>query len=65
MKLCNYISITLFKQLIKLGFPVYKYPINSYDGKPVYYTKDQSDPDWINCDAYRVPTYAEVLDWLF
>ena len=31
--------------------------------KPVYYTKDLFDPDWMDCDAYKIPTYAEVLDW--
>jgi len=63
MSYTDYISVDLLKELLDFKFPAYKYPENGYDGKPVYYTKDENDPDWMNCDAYRIPTYAEVLDW--
>lgn len=60
---CDYITTDLLKELIDHNFPAYKYSIGGYDGKPVYYTKDLFDPDWRECDAYKIPTYAEVLDW--
>ena len=60
---CDYITADLLKELIDHNFPAYKYSVGGYDGKPVYYTKDLSDPDWRECDAYKIPTYAEVLDW--
>lgn len=60
---CDYITADLLKELIDHNFPAYKYSVGGYDGKPVYYTKDLFDPDWRDCDAYKIPTYAEVLDW--
>ena len=60
---CDYITADLLKELIDHNFPAYKYSVGGYDGKPVYYTKDLFDPDWMECDAYKIPTYAEVLDW--
>lgn len=57
------ISIGLLKELLNYDFPAYKYLTNGYDGSPVYYTKDKNDPEWSNCDAYRIPTYADVIDW--
>lgn len=60
---CDYITADLLKELIDHNFPAYKYSVGGYDGKPVYYTKDLFDPDWMDCDAYKIPTYAEVLDW--
>lgn len=60
---CDYITADLLKELIGHNFPAYKYSVGGYDGKPVYYTKDLFDPDWRECDAYKIPTYAEVMDW--
>ena len=60
---CDDITADLLKELIDHNFPAYKYSVGGYDGKPVYYTKDLFDPDWMECDAYKIPTYAEVLDW--
>ena len=60
---CDYITADLLKELIDHNFPAYKYSVGGYDGKPVYYTKDLFDPEWRECDAYKIPTYAEVLDW--
>lgn len=60
---CDHITADLLKELIDHNFPAYKYSVGGYDGKPVYYTKDLFDPDWTECDAYKIPTYAEVLDW--
>lgn len=60
---CDYVTADLLKELIDHNFPAYKYSVGGYDGKPVYYTKDLFDPEWRECDAYKIPTYAEVLDW--
>ncbi len=59
-----YIPEDLVRKMLDAGFPLYKYSIGGYDGKPIYYTKDFFDPDWIDCDAYKIPTYTEVLDML-
>lgn len=60
---CDYITTDLLKELIDHDFPSYKYSVGGYDGNPLYYTKDLFDADWGDCDAYKIPTYAEVLDW--
>lgn len=60
----SYISEEFAKRLLSLSFPLYKYNIGNYDGKPAFFTVDENDPIWETCDRFRIPTYAEVLDML-
>ena len=60
----SYITEELAKHLLNMGFPLSKYGINSYDGKPSFFTVDENDPNWDSSDRYKIPTYAEVLDML-
>ena len=60
----RHVSEELAKRLLNMGFPLSKYGINSYDGKPSFFTLDQNDPNWESSDRYKIPTYAEVLDML-
>lgn len=60
----SYISEDLARKMLDVGFPLYKYGIGSYDGKPSFFTVDEDNPIWETCDRFRIPTYAEVLDML-
>lgn len=65
MKIYNsYITEELAKRLLNMGFPLFRYGINGYDGKPSFFTVDENDPNWESSDRYKIPTYAEVLDML-
>lgn len=59
----GYIPEDLAKELLSFGMPLYKYAVDSYDGKPSFYTEDEGNADWASCDRYRIPTYGEVIDW--
>ena len=60
----SYITEELAKRLLNMGFSLSKYGINSYDGKPSFFTVDENNPNWESSDRYKIPTYAEVLDML-
>lgn len=60
----SYVPKEFAKKLLSLGFPLYKYSIGGYDGKPSFFTVDEDNPIWESCDRFRIPTYAEVLDML-
>lgn len=60
----TYIPEDLARKMLDVGFPLYKYGIGSYDGKPSFFTVDEGNPIWETCDRFRIPTYAEVLDML-
>lgn len=60
----SYIPEDLARKMLDVGFPLYKYDIGSYDGKPSFFTVDEDNPIWETCDRFRIPTYAEVLDML-
>ena len=47
-----------------MGFSLFKYGVNNYDGKPSFFMVDENNPVWETCKRYRLPTYAEVLDML-
>lgn len=59
-----YIPEDLARKMLDVGFPLYKYGIGSYDGKPSFFTVDEDNPIWETCDRFRIPTYAEALDML-
>lgn len=60
----TYISEDLARQMLDVGFPLYKYGVGGYDGKPSFFTVDEDNPMWETCDRFQIPTYAEVLDML-
>lgn len=60
----SYIPEDLARKMLDVGFPLYKYGIGSYDGKPSFFTVDEDNPIWETCDRFRIPTYAEALDML-
>lgn len=47
-----------------MGFSLFKYGVNNYDGKPSFFMVDENNSVWETCKRYRLPTYAEVLDML-
>lgn len=60
----TYISEDLARKMLDVGFPLYKYGVGFYDGKPSFFTVDEDNPMWETCDRFQIPTYAEVLDML-
>lgn len=60
----SYIPEDLARKMLDVGFPLYKYGIGGYDGKPSFFTVDEDNPIWETCDRFRIPTYAETLDML-
>lgn len=60
----TYIPEDLARQMLDVGFPLYKYGVGGYDGKPSFFTVDENNPMWETCDRFQIPTYAEVLDML-
>lgn len=60
----TYISEDFARKMLDVGFPLYKYGVGGYDGKPSFFTVDEDNPMWEICDRFQIPTYAEILDML-
>ena len=60
-----YIPKELAKRLLDKKFPLFKYEVNGYDGKPSFFEINKYQPIWEESNRYRIPTYSEVLDMLF
>ena len=60
-----YISKELARRLLDKNFPLFKYEVNGYDGKPSFFEINKYQPIWEESDRYRIPTYSDVLDMLF
>ena len=58
----DYCSEELTKLLLEKGCPLEKIIIQ--DGRPVYFTLPIDHPNWADCDAYYIPTHAQVMKWL-
>lgn len=59
----HYIDVNLMPLLLEKGCPLRLIRVRD-EKYPVWYTLPHDDPDWQYCDAYYVPTQAEVIDWL-
>ncbi len=57
-----YIDKEIMPLLLKAKYPLRK--VIKQDFRPVYYTKDFNDEGWQDCDAYYIPTQAQVMKWL-
>lgn len=60
-----YIPKELARRLLDKKFPLFKYEVNEYDGKPSFFEINKYQPIWEESHRYRIPTYSEVLDMLF
>ena len=60
-----YIPKELARRLLDKNFPLFKYEVNGYDGKPSFFEINKYQPIWEEYDRYRIPTYSDVLDMLF
>lgn len=60
-----YIPKELARRLLDKKFPLFKYEVNGYDGKPSFFEINKYQPIWEESDRYRIPTYSDVLDMLF
>lgn len=59
----HYLDVKLMPLLLEKGCPLRLIRVRD-EKYPVWYTLPYDDPDWQYCDAYYVPTQAEVIDWL-
>lgn len=51
------------KKALELGAPLDG--VCKQDGtRPIYYTLPTSDPKWMDCDAYYMPTAEQMIGWL-
>ena len=57
-----YVNKEIMPLLLKAKYPLRK--VIKQDFRPVYYTKDFNDEGWQDCDAYYIPTQAQVMKWL-
>lgn len=60
-----YIPKELARRLLDKKFPLFKYGVNGYDGKPSFFEINKYQPIWEESPRYRIPTYSDVLDMLF
>lgn len=62
----DYCSKETTKLLLEKGYPLDKLPVGNWvkEYAPIFYTLPYDNPDWVDCDAYFIPTQAEVLKWL-
>lgn len=60
-----YIPKELAIRLLDKKFPLFKYEVNGYDGKPSFFEINKYQPIWEESTRYRIPTYSDVLDMLF
>lgn len=61
----SYVTEEMARKLLNLKFPLHKYGVGNYDGKPSFVTVGENDPMWADSDRFKIPTYAEVLDMLY
>ena len=61
----SYVTKEIARKLLSLKFPLHKYGIGNYDGKPSFTAVGEDDPMWADSDRFKIPTYAEVLDMLY
>ena len=57
-----YVDKKLIPLLLKAKCPLER--VIKQDFRPVYYTKDFNDEGWQDCNAYYIPTQAQVMKWL-
>ena len=57
-----YVDKEIMSLLLKVKCPLRR--VIKQDFRPVYYTKDPNDVGWWTCDAYYIPTQAQVIKWL-
>ena len=60
-----YIPKELARRLLDKKFPLFKYEVNGYDGKPSFLEINKYQPICEESPRYRIPTYSDVLYMLF
>lgn len=58
----DYCTEELVKLLLEKGCPLDK--VIKQDRRPVYFTLPTNHPNWADCDAYYIPTHAQIMKWL-
>lgn len=61
----DYVTEEMARQLLSLKFPLHKYSVGDYNGKPSFFTVSETDPMWADSDRFKIPTYAEVMNMLY
>lgn len=58
----DFVTSQMTKKLKEKGYPLLK--VIKQDGNPFIYDLPEEHPNWQNCDAWYIPTIAQVLKWL-
>lgn len=58
----DFVTSQITKKLKEKGYPLLK--VRKQNGNPIIYDLPKEHPDWQNCDAYYIPTIAQVLKWM-
>lgn len=59
----EFVTGELARKLLEKGCPISK--VYKDDGiRPLFYELPKDHPNWQDCDAWYVPTVAQVLKWL-
>ena len=59
----HYIPEELARKLLDWGYPIFKYSVGGYDGRPYFDIPGYDEPGWAEGNRYRIPTYGQVFDW--
>ena len=59
----EFVTEELAIKLLAKGCPLDKVYISN-EGRPFFYELPLGHPKWRNCDAWYIPTIAQVLGWL-
>lgn len=59
----HYIPEELARKLLDWGYPIFKYGIGGYDGRPYFDIPRYEEEGWEEGNRYRIPTYGQVFDW--
>ena len=59
----EFVTEELAIKLLAKGCPLDKVYISN-EGRPFFYELPLGHPKWRNCDAWYIPTIAQVLRWL-
>ena len=59
----EFVTGELARKLLEKGCPISKV-YKDEGGRPLFYDLTKDHPNWQDCDAWYVPTVAQVLLWL-
>ena len=62
MLVTTYIKTDLIPKLLNIGCPI-EQVITQNDYRKIWYSKPYESEDWEYCDAYYIPSHAQIMKW--